>query len=339
MKEEWYFVENDNSVAGPLSIDALHERLAKSKSALLVWREGMPEWGDAQHIPELLNVRLESGDLRSIRKEERKRVVLITGVTSGIGRACAEHLNGTGWRVFGTGRNVTSINLADPKIEMITMDVDDDISVAKAVDEVVARAGRIDAVINNAGYSLIGAVEDTSIEEAKSQFETNFFGTLRVCRAALPALRATGGGYIINISSLAGIVGLPYSGLYSATKFALEGLSESLRLEVRQFGIKVVLVEPGDFQTKTTSSRRVAAAAQSGVYKSVFEKTKQKQDKEELNGPTPEPIAKLIGHILKIKQPKMRYSVGRFDQRIVIPLKKFLPQGVFEWLFRLVMGV
>jgi NAD(P)-dependent dehydrogenase (short-subunit alcohol dehydrogenase family) len=339
MKNEWYYVENDNSVAGPLSIDVLRGRLAKTKSALLVWREGMPEWRNAQDIPELLNVRLETGDLRSIKKEDMKRVVLITGATSGIGKACAEHLNNTGWRVFGTGRNVTSFNLTDPTIEMIAMDVNDDISVFKAVDEVVARAGRLDAVINNAGYSLMGAVEDTSIEEAKSQFETNFFGALRVCRAALPALRKAGGGYIINISSLAGIVGLPYSGLYSANKFALEGVSESLRLEVRQFGIKVVLVEPGDFQTKTTSSRRVAAAAQSSLYKSIFEKTKQKQDKEEINGSTPEPIAKLIGRILKMKQPKMRYSVGRFDQRIVIPLKRFLPQRVFEWLFRLVMGV
>jgi short-subunit dehydrogenase len=185
----------------------------------------------------------------------------------------------------------------------------------------------------------MGAVEDTSIEEAKSQFETNFFGTRRVCRAALPALRTAGGGYIINISSLAGIVGLPYSGLYSATKFALEGVSESLRLEVRQFGIKVVLVEPGDFQTKTTSNRRVAVGAQSGVYREIFERTKEKQDKEEMNGATPEPIAKLVGRILNKKQPKTRYSVGRFDQRIVIPLKRLLPQGSFERLFRLFMGV
>jgi hypothetical protein len=119
MKDEWYYVERDNSVAAPLSIDVLRARLAKSKSTLLFWREGMPEWQNAQNIPELLNVRRESGDLRSIKKEDMKRVVLITGATSGIGKACAEHLNRTGWRVFGTGRNVTSFNLADPTIEMI----------------------------------------------------------------------------------------------------------------------------------------------------------------------------------------------------------------------------
>jgi NAD(P)-dependent dehydrogenase (short-subunit alcohol dehydrogenase family) len=241
--------------------------------------------------------------------------------------------------VFGTGRNLTSFNLANPTIEMIAMDVEDETSVTRAIEEILARAGRIDAVINNAGYSLMGAVEDTTIEEAKAQFETNFFGVLRVCRTALPALRTAGGGYIINISSLAGIVGLPYSGLYSATKFALEGVSESLRLEVRQFGIRVVLIEPGDFQTNTTSNRRIVDAAQSSIYKEVFQRTKEKQDKEEMNGPTPEPIARLVGRILNKKQPKTRYSVGRFDQRIVIPLKRLLPQRGFEWLFSLFMGV
>ena len=157
-----------------------------------------------------------------------RKVVLITGATAGIGQACAEHLASRGWRVFGAGRRATA-SITSSGIEMLPIDVDDEASVRTCVDAILGKTGRLDAVINNAGFSSRGAVEDTTIEAAKAQFETNFFGVLRVCRAVLPALRASGGGYIINISSLAGLVGLPFTGLYSASKFALEGVSESLR--------------------------------------------------------------------------------------------------------------
>ncbi len=157
-----------------------------------------------------------------------RRVVFITGATSGIGRACAEHLASRGWRVFGAGRRA-SASTTISGIEMLPIDVDDAVSVRACVDAVLDKAGRLDAVINNAGFSTRGAVEDTAIEDAKAQFETNFFGILRVCQAVLPALRAGGGGHIVNISSLAGLVGVPFTGLYSASKFALEGVSESLR--------------------------------------------------------------------------------------------------------------
>jgi NADP-dependent 3-hydroxy acid dehydrogenase YdfG len=163
--------------------------------------------------------------MSEVRSAASTRVVLITGATSGIGQACAQHLASAGWRVFGTGRSVPPASTTEGRIEMVEMDVDDEASVHTAVAAVVTKAGRLDAVINNAGFSMRGAVEDTAIVEAKAVFETNFFGVLRVCRAVMPALRAGGGGYIVNISSLAGIVGLPFSGLYCASKFALEGLS------------------------------------------------------------------------------------------------------------------
>jgi NAD(P)-dependent dehydrogenase (short-subunit alcohol dehydrogenase family) len=266
-----------------------------------------------------------------------QKVVLVTGASSGIGGACAEHLARNGWRVFGTSRGASP---ADASFEMVTMDVENEDSVRKCVDGVLAKAGRLDAVVNNAGISIMGAVEDTSIEEAKAQLETNFFGVLRVCRATLPILRRQGGGHIVNISSLAGIIGLPFSGLYSASKFALEGVSESLRMECRAFGIHVVLVEPGDFRTQITVRRRTVEAAETNdTYREAFARCKKKQDQDEANAQSPEAVARLVGRILNDPNPRTRYAVGMFTQRMVVPLKRILPQRVFEWMARQAFGM
>ncbi|HEX3726914.1 MAG TPA: SDR family oxidoreductase [Pirellulales bacterium] len=265
------------------------------------------------------------------------RVVLITGISSGIGKACAEHLAARGWRVFGTLRTAGP---AAAGVETIVMDVDSDASVARGVDEVLSSAGRLDAVVNNAGFALMGAVEDTSTAEAQAQFETNFFGVLRVCRAALPIMRRQGAGAIVNISSLAAVQGLPFSGLYSASKFALEGLSESLRLETRHLGIRIMLVEPGDFRTAITQKRRFAAAsATHDAYAATFDRAKRKQDTDETNAPPPQSIALLVERILNHPRPKLRYSVGMLSQRIVVPLKSYLPQCFYEWLLCRVLGI
>lgn len=228
------------------------------------------------------------------------KVVLVTGASSGIGRACAEHLAARGDRVFGAQRRVPPAGEGPAGTEMIVMDVDDDRSVEDAINAVRQRAGRVDAVVNNAGSAWMGAVEDTSISEARAQLETNFFGALRVCHAVLPLMRAQGGGYIVNISSLAGVLGLPFSGLYSASKFALEGMSESLRLEARHFGIKIVLVEPGDFNTQLPAVRRLTAASQTNdAYRVAFARFKVQQDKDEAAAPTPEPVARLVAKVLE----------------------------------------
>ena len=269
-----------------------------------------------------------------------RKVVLITGASSGIGKVCAEHLLKRGYRVFGTQRRPPESAQADPNaVEILSMDVDDDNSVAKGVETVILRAGRIDAVINNAGWGLMGAVEDTSVEESKAQMETNFFGVLRVCRAVLPIMRRERAGTIINVSSLAGIIGLPFSSMYSASKFALEGLTESLRLETRRFGIRVVLVEPGDFCTNFPARRRLTkASTKSSAYHEALERTRIAQEKDERNAPTPESIGFLVERILRSKRPRLRYTIGLLSQRIVVPLKRFLPQRLFEWLLCLVMG-
>lgn len=264
------------------------------------------------------------------------RVVLITGASSGIGQACAAHLAARGWQVFGTSRKEAD---SPDGVTMIRMNVDDDDSVLRGVQEVLQRAGRIDAVVNNAGYSLVGSIEDTSIAEAKAQFETNFFGAMRVCRAVLPAMRGQKRGHIVNISSLAGVFGLPFGGLYSASKFALEGLSEALRYETRRFGIHVSLVQPGDFHTAITATRRVAAAAITNeAYRERFTEVSRRQEHEEQNGATPEPIARLVERILNDPKPKLRYPIGKPSQTMVVPLRRWLTQRAFDWLAFRLMG-
>ena len=266
------------------------------------------------------------------KSPSQQRVILITGTSSGIGQACARRLAARGWRVFGTQRAEPSGTPVDG-IETISMDVDDDASVAAGVARVVERTGRLDAVVNNAGYAAAGAVEDTSIAEAKAQFETNFFGVLRVCRAVLPIFRSQRGGYLVNISSLAGTFGMPYAGMYSASKHAIEGLSESLRFEVKRFGIKVVMIEPGDFNTGMTQRRRVAAeSAINPAYREAFARALDKQNRDETTAPTPESIAILLERILNDPHPKLRYPIGMASQTMVGPLRRFLPQRAFEWL-------
>jgi NAD(P)-dependent dehydrogenase (short-subunit alcohol dehydrogenase family) len=265
------------------------------------------------------------------------RVVLVTGASSGIGRAIATHLSVRGHRVFGTSRKASP---AASGVEMVALDLDDDASVARGVGDVVARAGRLDAVVNNAGWALMGAVEDTAIDEAKAQFETNFFGVLRVCRAVLPAMRGQGGGHIVNVSSLSGVFGTPFSGLYSASKFALEGMSEALRFETRRFGIHVVLIEPGDHASALAARRRTVRAAETNeAYREAFARFKASQEKDEAKAPPPDGVAKLVAKVIADPSPAPRYSVGMAGQRIVVPLKRFLPGRVFDAVLRTALGV
>jgi NAD(P)-dependent dehydrogenase (short-subunit alcohol dehydrogenase family) len=257
------------------------------------------------------------------------RVILVTGASSGIGRACAELLAARGHHVYGTSRRGGEDRGG---VKMLAMDVDSDESVASGVAKIVADEGRIDIVINNAGFAIAGAVEDTSIDEARAQFETNVFGVLRVCRATLPHMRAQKAGVIVNVSSLGGIFGMPFSGLYSASKFALEGLSEALALETKRFGVRVVLVEPGDMRTGLPEARRNVAASVGSVYEPAFRNVMKLSKRDEDKAPEPVAVARLVGLIVASKRPKLRYTVGMFSQRIVVWLKRLLPVRVFEWI-------
>jgi len=266
-----------------------------------------------------------------------QNVVLVTGASSGIGQAISRHLAGAGWRVFGTSRQQTA---GSGGVEMLAMDADDDGSVSHAVAAIVEKAGRLDAVVNNAGWALMGPVEETSMAEARAQMETNFFGVLRLCRAALPVMRAQRSGYVVNISSLGGVFGMPFSGIYSASKFAVEGLSESLRLETRRFGVHVVLVEPGDTRSQLPARRRTAEAAlHDSAYREIFDRFQAKQAGDEAKAPPPDAVAALVGRILRDPRPALRYSAGMWDQRMVLPLKRLLPHRWFERILGAALGV
>jgi NAD(P)-dependent dehydrogenase (short-subunit alcohol dehydrogenase family) len=265
-------------------------------------------------------------------------VVLVTGASSGIGKACAECLHRQGDRVYGTSRRApravvrrAPLDSRQPSFELIPLDVTSDESVEGAIGIIAAREGRIDAVVNNAGFGLAGAVESTTIEEAREQFETNFFGTMRVCRAVLPIMRQQGHGYILNVSSIAGRIGIPFQALYSASKFALEGFTEALRMEVAPLGIRVVLVEPCDFKTGFTASRRMTRDSPSPAYAARQERALGVMEHDETHGAAPEPVGRLVHRILTTRSPAVRYAVGPASETLALALKRLAPSRVFEW--------
>lgn len=262
-----------------------------------------------------------------------KPVVLITGASSGIGLACARYLADRGYRVFGTSRRPEAYP-AEP-FPLVQMDVCDDESVRRGVEVVLQRAGRIDVLVNNAGIGYGGAIEDTSLEEAHQQFETNFFGALRLCRAVLPIMRQQGGGLIVNVSSIGGLMGLPFQGLYSAAKFALEGMSEALRLEVRRFGIRVVLIEPGDTRTGfTTHRRRVRASFRGSAYAEPFKRALAVVRLDERHGASPLSVARQLERIIRSRSPRFRYVVASPVQRLAVWVKRYGPDRLMEWALR-----
>ena len=271
------------------------------------------------------------------------RTVLVVGASSGIGRACAVRLARRGHRVFGTTRRPTGEveaalrrELRDSdRLEMVRMDVDDVRSVEEGVHAVVERAERLDGVVNCAGFGIGGSIEDTSDDEAKAIFETNFFGTVRVCRAVLPIMRKQGSGTIVNVSSIGGRIAVPFVGLYGATKFAIEGLTEALRMEVHRFGVRVVLVEPGDFATGFTDNRRPARdALENEAYGDAYRAALAVIERDERGGSSPEAVARLVERILVARSPRLRYTVGALFQRVAVVLRIVLPARLFGWGLR-----
>ena len=260
------------------------------------------------------------------------QVVLIAGASSGIGKVCGEYLAGKGMTVYGASRSLQPGN--GTAFSALQMDVTDDNSVRQCVQHIKDREGRLDVVINCAGYGVAGAVEETSPEEAMAQFDTNFFGTHRVCRAVLPTMREQRSGIIINVSSLAGLLAVPFQAFYSASKFAMEGMTEALRMEVRPFGIRVVLIEPGDFKTDFPANRKNSAdSQQSDVYRKSLERCVGVMKEEEEKGKVPYPVARLVERIIATPSPRLRYTVGPFEERLGPKLKSVLPYRLYELLF------
>jgi NAD(P)-dependent dehydrogenase (short-subunit alcohol dehydrogenase family) len=254
------------------------------------------------------------------------KVVLVTGASAGIGRATADRLHAAGWAVVGASRRGTSQSGWQP----LKMDVDDDEATRRGVAGVVSEHGRLDAVVASAGWGLAGPVELTPIDQAKAQVETNFWGVVRVVQSALPVMRDQRAGRLVLVSSIGGLIALPFQAFYSASKYALEGYAEGLAYEVEPFGIHVTLVEPGNIRTDFTASRRTIEGAPGGAYADAAKKAITLMEKDEMNGAPPETAAAAIQRVLEAKHPRRRVSVGKLGERIGIPAKRILPHCLFE---------
>ncbi|MHB1518582.1 MAG: SDR family oxidoreductase [Acidimicrobiales bacterium] len=253
-------------------------------------------------------------------------VAVVTGASAGIGRSCADRLFHSGWTVYGASRRGTASAGWHP----LVMDVDDDRSVNEGIAAVLADSGHIDAVVAGAGWGLAGSVEETSIDEARRQLETNFWGAVRVVQRALPAMRAGGRGRIVLVSSIGGLLGLPFQAFYSASKFAMEGFGEALAYEVAPFGVTVSLVEPGNVRTDFTDSRRLAPVTASSPYAAAIARAIGTMAADERHGVAPERVAALVERLCSNDRPARRATVGRLDERIGPVAKRFLPNRIFE---------
>lgn len=260
------------------------------------------------------------------------QVILITGASSGFGKISAEMLSEQGHIVYGTSRK-TSANQGN--VKMLQMDVTLSSSIRKGVELILSEQGRMDVLINNAGMGIGGALELATEEEVSKQMNTNFFGVVNMCREVLPVMRKARKGKIINISSIGGVMGIPYQGCYSASKFAVEGYSEALALEVHPFEIKVCLVEPGDFKTGFTDSRNISEATMKEPdYKDSFSRSLKIIENEERNGSHPRKLGAALCRIVNRKNPPFRTKVGPLIQVLFAKSKRGLPDRVMQFALR-----
>ena len=253
-------------------------------------------------------------------------VVLITGISSGFGLAIAQRLAEEGHVVYGTVRREVE---PLPKVHYLKVDVRDREAVKGAVKQVVDQEGRIDVLVNNAGMGIGGPVEFATEEEIREQMDTNFMGLVHFATAVLPYMRVQGSGKIIALSSIGGLMGLPFQGFYSASKFAIEGYCEALRLETKQFGVNVVVVRPGDFSTGFTGSRIKTVNAEASRIYTSYAKSMMKVEQDEVGGLKPQMLARKISQIIRKKNPQYGYVVASFEQRLSVFLKSVLPARWF----------
>lgn len=259
------------------------------------------------------------------------KVVFITGISSGFGRAMAIELTNNGHKVYGSIRSEVD---PIPKVNYVRMDVTDISSIEQAVKEIFDKEGRIDVLINNAGIGIGGPIELINIRDAQYQMDVNFFGVFRVTQAVLPIMRKQKDGVIICISSIGGLMGIPFQGLYSASKFAIEGYCQSLSLELKPQDIRVVLVNPGDFSTNFTSNRKIVDNPDIKLTYPQFYNTLSIITSDESNGLMPEILAKKIEKIVDKKRPAFRYVIASPLQRFSVSLKRLLPETWFAAILK-----
>ncbi|GAA3642265.1 oxidoreductase [Microlunatus ginsengisoli] len=272
------------------------------------------------------------------------RVALITGASSGIGAATARRLLDLGYTVYGTARSIERLDrLVTDGGRPLAMDVADDASRRAGVAAVLAEAGRIDVLVNNAGYGSYGVIEDVPVAEARAQFDVNLFGAAELIRLVLPQMRERGAGTIVNISSMGGRLYTPYGGWYHASKYALEALSDCLRMEVGPFGIDVVIIEPGAIRTQwgAIAGERLRTASAQGPYAGQVATTADNLEAgsrpNTLLASPPTVVADAVATALTARRPRTRYPVGVGAKPLIL-LRTILPDRVFDQVIRLVIG-
>lgn len=263
------------------------------------------------------------------------KVTLVTGASSGIGREIAQVLAQRGARVFGTARNPKSASPV-PGVELVRMDVTDDASVNEAIQGIVRKAGPVEVVVNNAGYGLTGALEETALPEARDQFETNFFGVLRVTNAVLAQMRQRGYGRIVNISSVVGFIPAPFMGMYTASKHAVEGYTETLDHEVRQFGVRAVLIEPSYTKSNINQNEKTAQT-HLDAYAVHRHRMHERVATGIENGDEPQLVAEAVWRAVTAESPRLRYPVGKGV--LLSRLHRFAPAALFDWAIRKESGL
>lgn len=256
------------------------------------------------------------------------KVVLITGGSSGIGKSIGEFLHQKGFIVYGTSRNPEKV--LNSIFPLVALDVRDVESIHLAVAQIIQSTGRLDVVINNAGVGITGPLEEIPMEEIKNNFDTNFFGPIALMKAVLPQMRQQKSGLIVNITSIAGYMGLPYRSVYSASKGALELITEALRMEVKSFGIQITNVAPGDFATNIAAGRFHAPIIQGSDYERAYGSILKTMDEHVDSGSNPNEMAEAVFQIIQEKNPRIHYKVGAFMQKFSIVLKRILPDTVYE---------
>ncbi len=265
-----------------------------------------------------------------------EKVAIVTGSSSGIGYETSLALAREGFYTFATVRNSKKaekiLQIAKKEnlnIEIIELDVDDEKSISAAVEKIISKKQRIDVLVNNAGWGLFGSVEDVSMKDFRAQFETNFFGIISIIQKVAPIMRKQGSGRIVNVSSVAGRIGFPGSPAYISSKFALEGLSESLRYELGQFGVKIIIIEPGVIKTNFFSSMKIAELKPDSPYKEITEKVIMGIKMMAELGTPPSEVATTILNAIKEENPRPRYIVGN-DAQMFLEAKKTKTDTEFE---------
>ena len=259
----------------------------------------------------------------------KQRVVLITGGSSGIGKAIGRYLKAKGFKVYGSTRNKKKYpNFSD--FDLLEFDVRDPEAINAAVSEIISAEGKIDVLINNAGVGITGPVEETPHKEILRAFDTNLHGPIHVMKSVLPHMRSQKSGLIINITSIAGYMGLPYRGIYSSCKGALSLVTEALRMETRNFGVHITNLAPGDFATNIAAGRYHSPVVETSPYKEGYGSTLKMINDHVDQGGDPDQVAKIVLRIIETKKPRGHYKVGSPMQKFSVLLKRLLPDKVYE---------